>query len=84
MGVTSITAPLGKGIVDLLEELRDRAANGEVLSLAIIVEIQGQRSPMTLMRGTYGRDPFRALAALSRAKHLVHSILDQQPFLDLR
>jgi hypothetical protein len=84
MKVAKIGEVLGRGMVSVIEDLKGRINAGEVISLVIIVEIEGKRVPMTVMRGGYKRDPYRALIALTRAQYLVHQQLDQQDFQEYR
>lgn len=68
---------LEDGMVDVVDEVRSRIENGEVHSLAIVMEVQGQSVPLIAMRGRFERDPFRALLALERAQYKVHQQIDQ-------
>lgn len=84
MSVSKLGDVLGRGMADVVDELRGRIQEGEVLSLALVVEVMGERRPMTVIRGRFQTDPYSALAALTRAKHVLQLRLDGLDFAESR
>ena len=84
MSVIKIGELIERGMIEAADELRRCVAAGEAISMAIIVEVRGQRTPMALIRGGFRRDGFSMLAALARVQHLVHLDLDAKDFCETR
>jgi len=64
-------------MLEVCEELQTRVAMGNVHSLMVLVEAQGQQQPQMVRLGRFATDSYRALAALTRAEHHVHRSLDR-------
>lgn len=84
MSMHRMSDVLARGMLDVVEELRMRLVDGEVVSMLLITELAGERRPVTVVRGRFERDNYSALTALARAEHAVHQRMDGSGFEDLR
>lgn len=78
MSVAKIGEFLGRDMLCVVDELRERIVNGEVFSLAIIAEGGRPHEPNVVLRGRYNSDPYRALVAFQRASRRLHLRLDNR------
>lgn len=57
----------GRPMIEVLDELRERVANGEITSLAIVAERVFHPQPELTVYGRFREEPFRGLSALQVA-----------------
>lgn len=78
--------PIGKHLENELaqacEEMRQRVATGEIVSLIALVQVQGSAVPQMVALGRFKIDPYLALAALERGRIHVHRLLGSDPATD--
>lgn len=77
MGVTKLVEFLGRDVGELIDELQMRLDRNELVSLAVVVEVEQRSTPLIAFAGRFRTDPYRALVALQRAQRKVHSIVDR-------
>jgi hypothetical protein len=73
--VTRIDAEALREMLAAADELRERIISGEVKSIALLVEIDGRRRPLTVVLGRYESQPRHAAEAIAR---LHHTLLTRQ------
>jgi hypothetical protein len=66
--VVNMGRAFAKEMLEVVDELRARIINGEIVSLAIVAEVTLHGAPRIVMRGRFTTDPYRALAALNAAE----------------
>lgn len=84
MTVTKLGERLGEGMAEVAKSVSELVARHDALSLVIAIEVAGERRPMVAIRGRYERDPYSALAALTRMKYLMQRRLDRLDFQEER
>lgn len=78
--------PIGKHLENELlqacDEMHQRVATGEIISMIALVQVQGSAVPQMVALGRFKTDPYLALAALERGRIHVHRKLDAMAPID--
>lgn len=76
MVVVGLGEFLGRDMLTVVDEIRQRILNGEIASLAVVGEVMGQQHPAIAYCGRFHTDPYRALLALQHASFRLHRHVD--------